>query len=506
MGCLCHLLMAEEKRVEVVANFGVSGEHLTAVLEERGSSIVVKEAKLGEYASWIPKEKKSFMRKISTKLGRDVGIKKVQVDPHLHKIIFWNFPDHYLNQIELRKLPKEKLVLFMWEPPSVLRKMYSSEVLDLFGKVYTWDDSLVDNQKFFKFYYPDIKEMGALPVSFSKKKLCTLVNANKSSGFVYDVDMERERFIAFLEKEHPTDFEFYGGGWDRSLHPSWKGLPGNKVKTLRHYKFTIAYGNITDSKGLISEKVMEIFAAGSIPIYWGSSNVTDYLPKGCFIDRRDFKSLEDLYGYLKSLTQTDYEGYLEEALVFFKNHPQFKQGTFRVEPFSKKKFCTLIHAKNQTDPCHELYSERVKVINFFEREHPEDFDFYGFGWNAALHPRYLGAIEDKIGTLQNYKFVIAYENITDIHGYISEKIFDVFAAGCVPVYWGATNIADFIPKGCFIDRRDFGTMEEVYQYMKKMTEAEYQGYLERICAFLRSDQAKVFSREQWEQTFYEATL
>ena len=43
----------------------------------------------------------------------------------------------------------------------------------------------------------------------------------------------------------------------------------------------------------------------------------------------------------------------------------------------------------------------------------------------------------------------------DVLGYITEKIFDSFAAWCVPVYWGASNVTDYIPEGCFIDRRKF---------------------------------------------------
>jgi len=29
----------------------------------------------------------------------------------------------------------------------------------------------------------------------------------------------------------------------------------------------------------------------------------------------------------------------------------------------------------------ELYSERLRAIEWFEKEHPADFDLYGIGWN-----------------------------------------------------------------------------------------------------------------------------
>ena len=40
-------------------------------------------------------------------------------------------------------------------------------------------------------------------------------------------------------------------------------------------------------------------------------------------------------------------------------------------------------------------------------------------------------------------------------GYISEKIFDCFFAGTVPLYLGAPDIEDYIPADTFIDLRQF---------------------------------------------------
>ena len=52
---------------------------------------------------------------------------------------------------------------------------------------------------------------------------------------------------------------------------------------------------------------------------------------------------------------------------------------------------------------------------------------------------------------KNISFAICYENARDIPGYITEKIFDCFFAGCVPIYWGgAPNVTDHIPANTFI--------------------------------------------------------
>ena len=54
-----------------------------------------------------------------------------------------------------------------------------------------------------------------------------------------------------------------------------------------------------------------------------------------------------------------------------------------------------------------------------------------------------------------YRFCIAMEN-SAAEDYVTEKIYEAFAAGCIPVYYGAPNIAQFIPtKDAIIDYRDF---------------------------------------------------
>jgi hypothetical protein len=183
----------------------------------------------------------------------------------------------------------------------------------------------------------------------------------------------------------------------------------------------------------------------------------------------------------------------------------------------RDRLCCMIAGNksvSQASPL-ELYSERVKTIRWFEQNAPQDFDLFGTGWDApaarqgllgkvlgrlqrqlfsrigkVYSPSYRGKVVSKLETFQKYRFSICYENARDISGYITEKIFDSFFAGCVPVYWGASNISTHIPDTCFIDRRKFANHEDLYQFMLSMTESEYIGYQERIATFLarnRSD-------------------
>ena len=191
----------------------------------------------------------------------------------------------------------------------------------------------------------------------------------------------------------------------------------------------------------------------------------------------------------------------------------------------KEKLCTIISSnKNEHHP-KELYSERIKAIRWFENNHPENFDLYGKGWDRyhfegtflgikiarlnrlkfltkLLRPyysSYRGSIKSKKETYQKYKFAICYEN-TQYNGYITEKIFDCFLGGCVPIYLGAQNITDHIPANTFIDKRKFDTYEKLYDYIINMPEKEYLNYLNAIKNFLKNDKAYPFSAEYFANT------
>lgn len=163
----------------------------------------------------------------------------------------------------------------------------------------------------------------------------------------------------------------------------------------------------------------------------------------------------------------------------------------------KEKFCTLIAGnKNSSHPL-ELYSKRVQAIRWFENNHPEKFDLYGVGWEKEKFPSYCGKVINKKETLEKYKFAICYENAQMVPGYITEKIFDCFFAGCVPVYWGANNVTQHIPCECFIDWRDFADYEELYQYLLTMTDEKYKFYLKNIQEYLNSPKSKSFTHEHF---------
>lgn len=232
-------------------------------------------------------------------------------------VVVWNWPK-WMSDSALDKIPREKAILFMWEPPSYFKKMYDEKTLSHFKRIYTWDDDLVDNKRFFKFYYPELKPMrGDLP-SFQEKKLLTFVFSNKKSKHPHQLYTERENVIKFFESNHSDDFEFYGQAWEKKGYKRYRGSPDNKMDTLKNYRFAICYESMGNVRGYITEKIFDCFAAGTVPIYLGATNIADYIPQNCFIDRTKFKDNEALYQFLKNMDQETYEQYLQNIREFLK--------------------------------------------------------------------------------------------------------------------------------------------------------------------------------------------
>lgn len=168
--------------------------------------------------------------------------------------------------------------------------------------------------------------------------------------------------------------------------------------------------------------------------------------------------------------------------------------------YADKQMYILIAGNKFSNVPGELYSERRKAIEYFEKNLNEEFDLYGSGWETTGYKCYKGQTSGKLAALSKYKYCICYENGAS-NGYITEKIFNCFFAGCVPIYLGAPNITDYIPANTFIDRRRFVSYEEMHSYINCIHEDEYNMYLANTHQFLYSDVFQKFNYANFAQTF-----
>lgn len=246
-------------------------------------------------------------------------------------IVFDQLPQKELKN--LATIDYEKRILFLWEPPTVKPETYVPAYHALFAKIFTWCDDLIDNQRYFKFYYPQPRlSMIDKPTPFEAKKMVTMIARNKYSSHPQQLYDERLRVIRFFEEQYPHLFDLYGSWWDRLKLNTYQGVVRTKADCLSWYRFSVCFENMKDINGYVTEKIFDCFVAGSIPIYWGASNITDYVPSDCFIDYRKFKSPYELVAFLWTIDEHAYQqmidrirNYLasDQAAYFSMNH--FKQ-------------------------------------------------------------------------------------------------------------------------------------------------------------------------------------
>ena len=210
--------------------------------------------------------------------------------------------------------------------------------------------------------------------------------------------------------------------------------------------------------------------------------------------------------------------------LFIPNHIHSEQSpTFSERPI----FSCLINANKAFRENFEidLYKERVEVIRWYEKKAPAYFSLHGLGWGKPApvftltkkiprriqrlatqlfgykpFPSYQGEIENKADIYRKTKFAYCYENAVDLPDYISEKIFDCFFSGCVPIYWGSKTIQDYVPNGCYIDRRKFNSTEAVHQFLLGVNETQYAQYQFNIQQFLNSSIAMRFDTTSYVST------
>ncbi len=196
-------------------------------------------------------------------------------------------------------------------------------------------------------------------------------------------------------------------------------------------------------------------------------------------------------------------------------------------------FACLINANKRfhREMSIDLYQERLRVIRWYEKNAPGLFSLYGMGWHkppagidlagklarrigrlrTQLYgykpfPSYQGEVRGKREVMSRAKFSYCYENVCNLSNYITEKIFDAFLSGSVPIYWGADNVTEHIPEECFIDRRNFLDMEGLHNYLTSIDQKQYLRYQEAIGKFLMSREARKFSSEAFVSTIIDMII
>lgn len=227
------------------------------------------------------------------------------------------------------------------EPPVIDPKLYAALPLltAMYDSVYVhntdgvgYSTKGVDMSKLKKFYWP--MPYGEVQEPFwskvDRKNSIVVINGNHNPGFRAG-EQYSTRIEAMAELAATGAIDLYGFGWQkwwsrrslwlpywrhrRQLMSIYKGSCQSKLETLSQYRFCLCFENMA-MNGFITEKIIDCFYAGTIPLYLGAPDIDKFIPKNCYIDCRDFSSWTDMLQKIQSMPVSEVDEMREAGKIF----------------------------------------------------------------------------------------------------------------------------------------------------------------------------------------------
>jgi hypothetical protein len=305
-------------------------------------------------------------------------------------------------------------------------------------------------------------------VSESKKKLTGLVvsgqlGKSKLSEF-YRPDDGRSDFMVDLIKKLKDEFELY--------------LDSDKAPSFVDFELHV---NVQFPRKKSAKRVLLLFEHESIR------------PQNLFVNSIGYHTVIT-YG---ARSDRLIKGQLQP--IRYPHEPKISEDDNNVE--RKIKYSMVCSNRNLLfGDSNSLYNERQRVIEYIESEKRKDFELWGPDWNiisakVGWFPRVIkllkntdrkerlncwkGVADSKKNVLEQSVFNFCYENVRKFDGYVSEKLWDALAAGCVAVYFPACkDFASKIPDKTIINASDYKGPTELFNYLDSLSTTDIQEYLQ----------------------------
>ena len=162
-----------------------------------------------------------------------------------------------------------------------------------------------------------------------RKKFCIAAISQISPKFT---DFFRLNFTKELNKYKKVDM---GGKYNNNI----EGPIKNKIEFFKDYKFSIAMEN-TNGDGYVSEKIIDSFISGTIPIYYGSYMIDEYINPKSYILIKGPEDMKEKIEYIKKIDNNKklYRSILKEKVIIDDNiigKMQKEQSDFWIHIFNQ---------------------------------------------------------------------------------------------------------------------------------------------------------------------------
>lgn len=227
----------------------------------------------------------------------------------------------YSRRTHDRICPDAFRILYMYEPPAIDPMQYTKRVWKQFDAILTWNTYLTGASSNFTFepgaYYDlpycwdyGVQPLADLPDPEKREKAICQICGDKYSLSAEEIYSERRKVARWFHRHARTRMDVFGR--PPMDTPNYRGECGNKAETFSRYRYALCFENTFHplwTRGYLTEKILDCMACGTVPVYYGCSNIEELVPPDCFIDYRKFSSLEELDEFLQSMSDKEYLGY-----------------------------------------------------------------------------------------------------------------------------------------------------------------------------------------------------
>ena len=223
-------------------------------------------------------------------------IQKGNFGEKIDGLVCHGFSNDAIKEAIASGLPKNKMILVIWEPPIINPKVYLKKYTDHFGIIYSPSKKWLKGKNVYYFKYPVDKIKANQILNFNTRLNNPIIMQNNKINFFAGEKYSLRRSVLFdsLLLEYPIFL--YGGGWNRvpfpealkafirytqfrkhgfsrsclkhifSKYPYYKGVAPNKNIKLGEHKICVV---IENHNSYVSEKLFDALNAGCLTVYIG---------------------------------------------------------------------------------------------------------------------------------------------------------------------------------------------------------------------------------------------
>jgi hypothetical protein len=198
------------------------------------------------------------------------------------------FTEHDLDKVLLYKDRDIKRIGWLLESPVIINQEKIFEYIGYFDEIYTCREDYLTRSSKFKF----------LPVwcTWIKEDERNIYDKNKMVSIIASFKRQTDGHRLRHDVIHALGdkMDVYGNGYRKI---------DNKLIGLKDYRFSIVIEN-TKQNFYFSEKLLDCFVTGTVPIYWGCPSIDKFFNKDGIIT---FNHMDDLNAILNNIDENFYD-------------------------------------------------------------------------------------------------------------------------------------------------------------------------------------------------------